>query len=61
MEQKRNFFDLEELRKDVFDEKISKSYLYALAKEKKFETIRIGRKILVPAAAVDKLLGRVSE
>lgn len=56
MERKRNFFDLEEVRNSVFDGKISKSYIYVLAKEGKLETIRIGRKILVPASVVDKLL-----
>lgn len=56
MEVKRNFYDLEEIRDLVFNGKISKSYIYVMAKEGKLDVVRFGRKILVPASAVTKLL-----
>ncbi len=55
MDEKRNFYDLNEVW-EVLDKKVSKSYVYVLAKKGKFETRMFGRKILVPAAAVEKLL-----
>lgn len=55
MEVKRNFYDLNEVW-EILDRKVSKSYVYVLAKEGKFDTKRFGRKILVPVAAVEKLV-----
>lgn len=54
METKRNFYDFKELI-DIFDGKVSKSYLYILAKKGKFKTVRIGNKILISADEVLKL------
>ncbi|MEL7632752.1 hypothetical protein [Sporomusa sphaeroides] len=56
MEKNRNFWDLEEIRTEIFSGKISKAYCYVLAKTGKIRTIRIGRKILVPAEEAARLL-----
>jgi len=56
MEECRRFYDLEELRNLVFDGKISKAYIYVMVKEGKIDVRRFGRKILVPARSVEKLL-----
>lgn len=56
MEAKRNFYDLEEVRNIVFDGKISKSFIYSMAQKGDLETIRLGRKILVRAEVVNKLI-----
>jgi len=55
MEAKRNFYDLEDLRK-ALDGRISKSYLYVLIKQNKIEVRRFGKKILIPSNIVEKLL-----
>lgn len=57
MEAKRNFYDLNEIWSEVLDKRVSKSYIYVLAREGRLPTVRFGRKILVPAEAVAKLLG----
>lgn len=56
MEKNRKFFDIEEIRSNIFDGKISKAYLYVLVKEGKIRTIKIGKKILIPAAEANRLL-----
>lgn len=56
MDLKRNFYDLNEVWSEVLNKKVSRSYVYILAKEGKFQTVKFGRKILVPASAVTKLL-----
>jgi len=55
MEAKRNFYDLEDL-KNALDGRVSKSYLYALVKQKKINTTRFGKKILICADEVNRLL-----
>lgn len=56
MDEKRNFYDLNEIWEMVLNKKVSKSYVYAMAKSGKFEVRRFGRKILVPVAAAKKLI-----
>jgi hypothetical protein len=56
LEAKRNFFDLEEVRNEVFSGKISKSFMYVLAKNGRIKTVRIGKKMLVPASEAARLL-----
>lgn len=54
---KRNFYDLKELQEDVFQGKLSKPHIYNLVQRGEIPTISAGRRLLVPAWYVDKLLG----
>ncbi|MEG6586705.1 hypothetical protein [Dendrosporobacter sp. 1207_IL3150] len=56
METKRQVYDLSEVRELVFNGKISKAYLYALVKEEKINVLRFGKRILVPASSIEKML-----
>jgi hypothetical protein len=56
METKRNFLDLDELHEEVFNRKLSKSYLYVMVKQGKINVKRFGKKILVPVSEANRLL-----
>jgi excisionase family DNA binding protein len=56
MGKSQNFFDLEEIRNEVFSGKISKAYVYQLAKKGKIKTVRVGKRILVSASEAERLL-----
>lgn len=53
---KRHFYDLEELRTEVFDNRLSKAHIYNSVKRGEIETIKIGGRLLVPATWVNKLI-----
>lgn len=55
-EMEKNFYDMEEIRQNVFNCKLSKAYLYLMVKEGKIQTRRFGKKILVPASEVERLM-----
>ena len=61
MEAKRNFFDLDELYEEVFNRKLSKSYLYVMVKQQKISVKRFGKKILIPISEVERLLAEGAE
>lgn len=52
----KSFFDLKELQDDIFSGLISRAYIYALVRNGKIRTVRIGKRILVPAAEVDRIV-----
>ncbi|MPL69277.1 hypothetical protein SDC9_15014 [bioreactor metagenome] len=56
IEVKRNFYSLEELRTIVFNEKISKAAIYSAAKKGDIPTVNVGRRILVPAEYVARII-----
>ena len=57
----KNFYDLDELRKDVFQNKVSKAHIYNQVASGDIPSAKIGRRILVPAWWVNKLLVDPSE
>lgn len=59
MERARNFYDLAEIQQIVFDNKLSKAYLYLLVQQGKIKSHRFGKKILVPASEVERLMAGV--
>ena len=56
MANEKNFYDLDELREEVFQNKISKAHIYNLCGRGDIPTVRIGRRLLVPSWYVQKLL-----
>ena len=56
MEKAKNFFDLDELREDVFQNKISKAHIYNLCSRGEIPAMKIGRRLLVPAWYVEQIL-----
>jgi hypothetical protein len=57
----RNFYTPEEVRQKVFADTISKPLLYAAIKRGEIASMRLGRKILVPAWWVDRILSMPEE
>lgn len=55
MEIVKKFYDLEELRTEVFEGKISKAHIYNLVKKGKIPSICLGRRLLVPHSYVQSL------
>ncbi|MBP2658655.1 MAG: hypothetical protein H6Q69_1687 [Firmicutes bacterium] len=53
---KKNFYDLEQLRNEVFSGLLSKAYIYALVKQEKIKSVRIGKRILISAAEAERLV-----
>lgn len=56
MTDNKNFYDLDELGKDVFQNKVSKAHIYNQVAQGEIPSTKIGRRILVPAWWVNKLL-----
>lgn len=56
MANEKNFYDLDELREEVFQNKISKAHIYNLCGRGDIPTVRIGRRLLIPTWYVEKLL-----
>lgn len=54
----RNFYDLEEFRRDIFHNRISRSQVYKQAKAGEIPTIKIGRRVFVPAWFVLQLISK---
>lgn len=53
----KNFYDLQEIRDDVFQGKLSTGHIYGLIKTGEIPSKRFGARILVPAGWVKKMLG----
>ena len=46
----RNFYDLSQLRKEVFNDLVSQAAIYQAIREGRIPSVRFGRRILVPAS-----------
>jgi len=53
---KRNFYDLEQMRKDVFSERLSKAGIYLAVKKGDIPVVKIGKRLLVPSWFVNQLI-----
>lgn len=58
MSDAKNFYDLDELRKEVFQGKISKAHIYNMANRGEIPTVKIGRRLLVPSWYIQKILNK---
>ncbi len=56
MIENKKFYDLDELEKEVFQGKISRTLIYKMCKRGDIPTISIGKRLLVPAWWVNKLI-----
>ena len=54
----KQWYDLEEFRRDVLQEKISRAHVYNLAKEGVIPARRLGRRILIPGYYVEELMAK---
>ncbi|WP_027937310.1 helix-turn-helix domain-containing protein [Anaeroarcus burkinensis] len=61
MSNEKNFYDLDELREEVFQNKISKAHIYNLCSRGDIPAVRIGRRLLVPSRYVRQLLNGPEE
>ena len=56
MSDEKKFYELDELRVEVFQNKISRAHIYNMVKKGDIPAVKVGRRLLVPSWYVNKLL-----